>query len=431
MPNHQTSLKQIAKGILFRKFINETVVYEIEESFQNTFPLGKLLQYKSIETWSSWVKHNVIPGQHAPTPYKFVNSSRYTDCQEKKLTAFHCYFTPNYEDEEYDDIEAEAEPYVKEMLSSSEARHELMSHLKTIQKAQLQNAVIEGEDKSKNVDLLDYLTSMAHFLRIQFNRRQPLIEITNRAVVFNAQNEEKDSQKEEQHQIPPLRVGLHLRRADSCDNGRPYRKEASSLFKSAQPSSLRVCYETSVYMNALRRLQIMVHEKEPHRQFEVFVSSDHAGALIEEIQSQFSDLYKSMTWHFHSTGREVFKYTGMIESHFHSNHDMLGESAAADIWLLSRGEVFIGHLGSRFGKVAYLLATARHNRFIPFFSVDGHSYCCEVDEPCGEMKPYITNMRECLVFAHELLLANDKLNKDYWEVGSLARKIVAEQNVQN
>ncbi|KAL7444910.1 LOW QUALITY PROTEIN: hypothetical protein ACHAXM_009632 [Skeletonema potamos] len=424
MPNHQASLKQIVKGILFRKLVKETVKYKVEVSFNNLRPIGKLLQYKAQETWSSWVQHNIIPEQHAPINYMFVNSSRLPG-EEFACSSLLLY--SNYEDEEYGDIEVEAEPYVKEMLSSSETRHELMSRLKTIQQAQLQNVVIVGADKSRSVELLDYLTSMAHLLRIQFNRRQPLIEITNRAVVFNAKKEENNAQKE--GLIPPLRVSLHLRRADSCNHGlKESKKEASSLFKSPQPTPLRVCYETSVYMNALRRVQIMVQEKEPNRHIEVFVSSDHAGALIEEIQSQFSGLYNSMTWHFHSTGRETFKYTGMIESNDHSVHDMLGETAAADIWLLSRGEVFIGHLGSRFGKVAYLLATARHNRFIPFFSVDGHSYCCEVDEPCGEMKPYIIDMTDCLVFAHERKLPNSELNKDYWEVGSLARKIIAERN---
>ena len=432
IPNHQTSLQQTARGILLRKFIKETAKFKIEEPYHNSFPLGKLLQYKSIKSWSSWVEHNEIPEQHAPMPqYKFVNSSRYADCREKNLTGFHCYFTPYSEDEEYGDIELEAEPYVKEILNSKDKSHELMSRLKTLQRVQLQNAVrVGGRDKRNNVDLLDYLTSMAHFLRIQFNRRHPLIEITSRAIVYNVKTEEQDALKEEQ--TSPLCVGLHLRRADSCMNGNPYRKEVSSLFKSAQPSSLRACYETSVYMNALRRVNAMVRGKEPGRHIEVFVSSDHAGALIEEIQKHFADLYKTMTWHFHSTGREVFNYSGYVEGsdHSHSVHDILGESAAADLWLLSRGEVFIGHLGSRFGKVAYLLATARHNRFIPFLSVDGHSYCCEVDEPCGEMKPYITTMTECLVFSHELLLDNDMLNEDYWEVGSLARKIIAEQNGQ-
>ena len=36
-------------------------------------------------------------------------------------------------------------------------------------------------------------------------------------------------------------------------------------------------------------------------------------------------------------------------------------------------KALVGHLGSRFGKVSWLLATARRNDFVPFFSVDGHS----------------------------------------------------------
>ena len=56
----------------------------------------------------------------------------------------------------------------------------------------------------------------------------------------------------------------------------------------------------------------------------------------------------------------------MIDSYKNENIHILGETAVSDLWLLSHSHAFVGHLGSRFGKAAWLLATARHNTFIPF-----------------------------------------------------------------
>jgi len=48
--------------------------------------------------------------------------------------------------------------------------------------------------------------------------------------------------------------------------------------------------------------------------------------------------------------------------------------------------------------------------------------CCEIDESCGMIRPYIFDMENCLTFGHEF---NDFDNGDaYWERGSLAREIL-------
>jgi hypothetical protein len=48
-------------------------------------------------------------------------------------------------------------------------------------------------------------------------------------------------------------------------------------------------------------------------------------------------------------------------------------------------------------------------------------FCCEIDENCGEVEPYITDMENCLTFGHEYINFD---HKDYFESGSHARKIV-------
>ena len=160
---------------------------------------------------------------------------------------------------------------------------------------------------------------------------------------------------------------------------------------------------------------------------DVYLATDHAGSMLDEIRDRFPDDFNAWNWHFSNYTRDTFEYEGFIDGKNvgGTKQAMLGETAVADLWHLSHGQVFVGHLGSRFGKVSWLLATARRNIFVPFFTVDGHSFCCEIDEPCGEMRPYITSMENCMTFAHDLV-TKDRI-PNYWEVGSHVRKEVAER----
>ena len=103
----------------------------------------------------------------------------------------------------------------------------------------------------------------------------------------------------------------------------------------------------------------------------------------------------SMNWHFLDFSRDTFEYKGQIDDVKHRKYGSLGETAIVDLWLLSHGQVFVGHMGSRLCKVAWLLATARHNTFVPFRTVDGHSFCANI-------KPYIDSMENCMTLVDEL-----------------------------
>ena len=84
----------------------------------------------------------------------------------------------------------------------------------------------------------------------------------------------------------------------------------------------------------------------------------------------------------------------------------------------------MGHLGSRFGKVGWLLATAKYNTLIPYWTVDGRSYCCEIDEVCSNATELIGSMEHCLTFAHDLAQDDADIDEDldsYWEKGSSIR----------
>ncbi len=442
-----TSLRDVATGILLRSLIKKTAKFEGHSNVKNSrVPMGKGFQYKTISAFQSWVKNNTLPSEHDPSPsWIFLKGAKkkYQKCKDNNLVGFQCYFTAINEREEFDRLEEEALAYNHHLLKTD---HELGQHM-LHQVQDIQTAV--SEDKENEIHALDYLRMFSHILRMLFNRQQPLRELSRRTRVFNANEPEQSQKRSDAHSgfdvldktrtqalerrvrappAAPLRVSIHMRRADACMANGKLVQEPSPLDSVAQQFAQRKCYATSVYMDALQRVKDMMSKNDPTRRIEVYFSSDDAGSMLEEIERQFPDLYRSMTWHIHDFDRERFKYKGFVEGYDHRNHNLLGEAAAADLWLLSNGDVFIGHLGSRFGKVAYLLATARHNRFVPFFSVDGHSVCCEIDEPCGEMKPYIKSMSDCLTFSHDLASEEYgiKLDNEYFEVGSYMRKIVAE-----
>jgi len=217
----------------------------------------------------------------------------------------------------------------------------------------------------------------------------------------------------------------------------------------------RLCYKTKVYLDTVRRIRSLVPISRP---VHVYLATDDAGNMIHEILNTTTTAATSSSgarnnannanntnnnnnnthdddarqsvrfendlgveeWHFLNYPREAFGYKAIsIESGANAeNQPFLGETAVADLWLLTHGDAFVGHMGSRFGKVSWLLAMARRNAFVPYFSVDGHSFCCEIDEACGEMKPYIT-IDNCLTFGHEYIGTK---HENYWEKGSVARK---------
>lgn len=231
-----------------------------------------------------------------------------------------------------------------------------------------------------------------------------------------------------------LRVAMHFRRGDSCRHETEgYATTASAFDSPAQFSSMRLCYDTQVYIDALKRVIRLAS----NRHCVVYIATDHSQSLVDEIKTRFSELYQTVSWKYLDYSRDVFHYnadgawdgTGFIESPTNQNKAFLGETAVADIWHLSHGQVFIGHLGSRFGKVGWWQATARHNTFVPFYTVDGHSICCDIDENCGAMAPYVVSMENCIAIYY----ANSKFNterfneSEYWLKGATFRSLAADE----
>eukprot|EP00536_Pseudo-nitzschia_multiseries_P000404 jgi/Psemu1/300028/fgenesh1_kg.5_\ len=186
-------------------------------------------------------------------------------------------------------------------------------------------------------------------------------------------------------------------------------------------------------MDALRQIRLLVPRERP---LHVYLATDDVGDMINEIinkeylTSAEEEIVDIEQWHFVNYPRDAFNYHAeTIEAPENKeNQPLLGETAVQDLWHLSHGHAFVGHLGSRFGKVAWLLATARHNAFIPFFSVDGHSVCCEIDEACSKVKPFVT-VDNCFAFGHEYIsYDHSRDGNTYFQTGSLARRATFLEN---
>lgn len=408
IPEGYNAEQRIALGIWTRRIIKETARFEGESAPYVDLPLGKITQYTTTNQWQSWTESNTLPFQYPHIEDTFIDSTRYNSCVERNLVGKNCFFAPLNSAEDMDPMETAAmtkfsmPARMKKILSNDITRYRKASRGR----------------KANALPALGHLLSIAHMIRIRFNRQYALRSIFDSRIQSYGKQIVDDKRK--------LKVSLHLRRADSCWHQKDgYELEPWALDSPPQMSSTRVCYDTSVYMKALLRVEEMTG-----RPIEVYLSTDHAGSVLEEIRTQYTDVYDRMGWKVLEYNRDIFNYDTMIEEPGHGKHGILGESAIADLWLLGHGEVFIGHLGSRFGKMGWLLATARHNRFIPFLSVDGHSYCCEVDERCSDQRPYITGMENCMTFNHELIgwTRGITTNSDYWEVGSTVRRKVYEMD---
>mmetsp|Transcript_12911 Transcript_12911/g.27877 ORF Transcript_12911/g.27877 Transcript_12911/m.27877 type:complete len:541 (-) Transcript_12911:2982-4604(-) len=415
LPRRAEAAKYGALGVLTRRAIRDVTSFDLNDHVgSGQEPIGKLTQYTTIGNWRSWVGSNRLPPRlDASTGSEYANETWYPDCVgdgpgQSTLRGVSCFFAGMHADDADDDI---VEPEVEAM-----ARMQISDNITTIDALRMDVSTFQERARAKdygNLPALGYLLAFAHMTRMNFNLRPHMRQIYKRRLKSIRNSNAIDPHDD------ALRVGLHLRRADSCHLS-SYETEASQLDSVAQVGGKRMCYKTSVYIDALRRVQVLTK-----RPIDVYVSTDDSGSILEEIKNDYPSVYQSMNWHFLDYSRDLFDYQGMIEGVEGNQKALLGESAVSDLFHLSNIDVFIGHLGSRFGKMSWLLATARRNTFIPFFSVDGHSVCCEVDEVCADAKRYISNMENCLAFVYSL--SGLELNKDYWEVGSTVRKTAWEK----
>jgi hypothetical protein len=216
------------------------------------------------------------------------------------------------------------------------------------------------------------LVIFSHISRLLFNRR-PFLERIYQEHLTTLKPVASVSKKSPR--LEPFLVSLHIRRGDSCSEEDPqlYQSKASPIDSEPQMATNRRCYQTQVYLDAIERIRKLLPKSQP---LIVYLATDDTENVMEEIQKNHSRVYNDVVdqWKFLNYSRNIFQYEqAVIEDEENTKRPILGETAVSDLWHLSHGQAFVGHLGSRFGKVAWMLAISRHGAFIPYFSVDGHS----------------------------------------------------------
>jgi hypothetical protein len=374
-------------------------------------PLGKIITYSAIGNWRRWAVGAEMDPLFPSYAYsKYIDPQRYPDCRNRGLTGSACFWQPFGADEDFGEVEEDAVHRRGQRVGISVTDFEQF-------RLNVASALEPGTNK-QNDEILNslpadhYLLSFAHIARIQFNMQPSL----------------RDAYKSYKSVVNPgvgqLRVGMHIRRSDSCSvlvrDG--YKEEASKIDAGPQMTNVRLCYHTKVYINMLRRVKDLYGMP-----LAVYLSSDDGGSILDEIKSLSPDLFESSSWHhlkFPQDAQESLGYNknGLtVEFQDVATSALIGETAALDAWHLSHSELFIGSLGSRFGKAAYLLAVSRHNVLVPYISVDGHSYCCQNDEHCSRATDALTGMTDCMLFAPEVDHMMPNSNGTYWEDGVTMR----------
>ena len=408
----ETGLKRIQEGIIKRRAVQRNAIYwgaHIEDEY-SWAPMGKAMQSISIKLWREWMITNHLPLALVSRNETFVNETWYPYCVRRGLKGRACFFSGFGDEEPFGDLEREAL-----------ARH---GRGTAIERAAARQELRLLREFPYDASPYSYLLHFSHVSRIALNMRSFLMDIYDKRVRTipgkgaNSKN--------------VLRVALHVRRGDACSHELDgYSQKASPLYSDAQFSGTRLCYDTSVYMTALQRVRSIA----AGRHIVVYIATDHMTSLLDEIQKTHRTLYDAVTWKFVDYSRNLFNYSSnlMFETRFIEwapNAAELGETAVVDIWHLSHGQIFIGHLGSRFGKLSWWQATSRHNSFVPFYSVDGHSVCCDIDEACGSMSLAIVSMENCLTFDREH--SNFRVDAaTYWTKGSTVRFQAALQEAEH
>jgi hypothetical protein len=394
--NHRHALVHL--GIETRSAMKRTAKFEGYVQDSTVAPVGKSHQYAAMAAWNSWVVANILPKQYAlKNPHDFVNETFYPSCRETHRKGKSCFFTriTDPEDVRRGVMEKKAIKWFSDNKyggkNEVESMRTMLQDFITKQRRQLQH-VHAGREKALSFDKshdgvtlptssmspLGQLMVFSHLIRLLFQPRPFLLDIYEEKLTTVKPTHEQ--QQDQTSTAPsPFTISVHMRRGDSCHfdddlQHYPYEREASSLQSPAQTSNVRRCYQTAVYLKVLERIRDLVPKNRP---LHVYLSTDDTGNVMKEIAANHTHVYKNVVdeWHYLDYSRAHFQYdlTEFIESDANHNRPVMGETAVTDLWLLSHGQAFIGHLGSRFGKVAWYLATSRHNSFIPYFSVDGHS----------------------------------------------------------
>eukprot|EP00602_Paraphysomonas_sp_CaronLab_P007561 CAMPEP_0185022302 /NCGR_PEP_ID=MMETSP1103-20130426/5009_1 /TAXON_ID=36769 /ORGANISM="Paraphysomonas bandaiensis, Strain Caron Lab Isolate" /LENGTH=207 /DNA_ID=CAMNT_0027554307 /DNA_START=670 /DNA_END=1293 /DNA_ORIENTATION=- len=162
---------------------------------------------------------------------------------------------------------------------------------------------------------------------------------------------------------------MHVRQGDSCDVVVSSEYDLDSY---AERGYKRTCFHLDVYISKLHQLREMYGVNR------VYLATDSHDMIIR------TEAETSFEWVYINTSREVFKYAnGWVDYFSNGRNELVTLSAAADLQLMQRGDIFVGAFSSHFSKLSFYLMAGARMRIPPFISLD-HPLSCDTVDSCSE-----------------------------------------------
>lgn len=237
---------RVSRGAALRHALRAAVQWSGEVDEFDRLPPGKALLYTATDGWKRWIFDGQMPAYFPPRddyinvvvrhamlhqPNSDCLQSRYAYCHKHRLRGKNCLFDhPN-------EPERRIEPNTDIKLDNTNVGQQVSAVKKFIKR--VQRGVARTND-----DPWLYLLTISYALKAFFQPSVQLEQIYTKHLTR--------IRRVSTSQTPPLRVALHVRRADSCYVS-GYSNSASPINASAQHFNARVCYAVSVYCSALTR----------------------------------------------------------------------------------------------------------------------------------------------------------------------------------
>lgn len=203
----------------------------------DSHPLGKLVTYEAIGQWRSWIAGAGMSHFYSSLAFaKCIDPQRYPDCRDRGLFGPACFWQPFGSREDFGELERGALRRAGRAATNSSAGTDLERFWLKVALAIVPQKSDQDDEILNSLPADEYLLSLAHIARIQFNMQPSLRELYKKCKsVVNAG-------------VGQLRVGVHIRRADSCSElvKDGYMDEASKIDTHAQMTNVRLCYSTNV-----------------------------------------------------------------------------------------------------------------------------------------------------------------------------------------
>jgi len=190
-------------------------------------------------------------------------------------------------------------------------------------------------------------------------------------------------------------VSMHVRHGDACHTRRKVKNPRETTERGWYGLGGRPCYETEVYIHELERLQKlygvkrvylatdstqMIAAAQDDNRFDwVFLNASRAAL---DVASGGTFIEQRLPGIKHTQGEESkSKKEGTILTD--DERYLTSVGAAADVVLMSQGDMFLGSTGSVFSRAGYYAMVGESASIPPWTTIDGIPFCCNGIENCA------------------------------------------------